>query len=234
MSRVLAPLFFTFLLTVSSPSSAAIMVLESQDIGTVESLDNSGPEAFAGFSIGDVVGIRIEFDDTTADSRSDVGAARYDDLDGKLILFNSTGASVEYGSGVRLEFDDRQEMEIRSISTSPTSGSPVLSGDIDLDTRGVDFFTDVDDLSQTFSDLAANTFSNDATQGSTTRYEAGAGDEIGMSISEAPSQTQWTVETLGSGATVVPEPTSIAVWGFVLIGFLGFGIRRQNRVPTKE
>lgn len=160
------------LLFIPSNSNAAVLNIGPLNVGPVISIDPASPDAQAGFQIGEEISLSFTFDDSVADLRSAVGAARYEDPNGVITLTGSTsGAILNYFGGVELQFDDNQEFEIDSIPDNALAGNTrILEDDIDFDTRGLAFFSDVDNLSLSLSELNTNFFPNNSSNVAFTEY----------------------------------------------------------------
>jgi hypothetical protein len=122
-----------------------------------------------------------------------------------------------YVSGIELQLDDDEEFEFDSIAGNASAGvSPILDGDIDFDTNGTAFFSDVDDLPTVFSDLNAPNFSfpnRNSTSSAYTEFFDGQGAVTGMEFGPPP----------------VPEPSTVVLFVVGILGILGVRYRGRKR-----
>ncbi len=209
-------------------TQAAIISVQVDNIGSVTSITSGSPEEAAGFLVGEDIQLNFTFDDTTPDNNPDIGAASYQDPNGTLTLTGLTsGSTLSYFGGIDLELDDDQELEIDGIPADATpSITPALNGDIDLNTQGTPFFSDVDDLSSVFADLFANPFPNLSTSASNTAFWDGSASVTGMDIGPVPNPATFTNVT---PAAAVPEPSSMLSLLLIGVPFVVKGVRHRNK-----
>ncbi|MDJ0581586.1 hypothetical protein, partial [Crocosphaera sp.] len=172
--------------------------------------------------------LNFTFDDTTPDNDSAIGAADYEDPNATLTLTGLTsGSTLSYFGGLELQLDDDEELEIEGIPVDATASvTPILGGDIDFDTQGTPFFSDVDDLSSVFADLFASPFPNLSTFDSDTRFWNGIESVDGMVIGAVPNPATFTNVT---PAAAVPEPSSMLSLLLIGVPFVVKGVRHRNK-----
>ncbi len=208
-------------------TQAAIISVQVDNIGSVTDITSGSPEEAAGFLVGEDIQLNFTFDDTTPDNNSDIGAASYEDPNATLTLTGLTsGSTLSYFGGIDLELDDDQELEIDGLLSEATSSiTPVFDGDIDFDTSGTPFFSDVDDLSSVFADLFANPFPNLSDNSSSSDFFDGIESVNGMTIGPVPNPATFTNVT---PAASVPEPSSMLSLLLIGVPFVVKGVRHRN------
>jgi len=214
---------------VAGTANAGLVTLEA-DVGPITTLHGGSDEAVAGFLLGEEIRAAFTFDDATIDSRGQPDGGRFNDPTGTIRLTGKTsGATFLYLGGIEIEVDDEQELEWESLSTSDgyaTLGQPnLISGDIDMDTKGTSFFSDPYTLTTVVSDLLASPFPNNIPPiyDAKTAYWNGVTSVHGMTFGPVPTNVVFT------SAGAVPEPTTLAMFGFGA-GVMGLvSIRRRRR-----
>ncbi|MEO0854961.1 MAG: PEP-CTERM sorting domain-containing protein, partial [Cyanobacteria bacterium J06648_11] len=204
---------------IAAPAAeAAIVSVGSLNVGPVFFLDPLGPEATAGFLIGENVLLDFTFDDTTPDDDAAIGSAQYNDPNSVVTLTGETsGASVVYAPGIELEFDNNEELEIDDIGGDADAvNTPLLEGDIDFNTLGTPFFTDVDNLALSLFELNTIPFPNQTDDTATTTFFNGVNAVDGMRFGPVPA---------------VPEPSTTL--GAIALGG-GFLWKRRKRRSSIE
>lgn len=201
---------------------ATVVTLQFDDVGTINTINPTSPEAAAGFLLNERLILQATFDDATVDSETNVGDGNFDDPNGFLKLIGVTsGASLIYTGGVEIEVDDDEEFEIESLAPNASAtNTSIISGDIDLDTQGTSFFTNPDVLATVVADLLANPFPSVTLAEANTDFWLGSTTDLGMDF--GPSSNP----TIITAITAVPEPITPAL---IVLGLGALGITRRRR-----
>ncbi|NQZ90386.1 MAG: PEP-CTERM sorting domain-containing protein [Colwellia sp.] len=216
------------LLSVTSIANAGIIYISVDTVGAITAIDDLSPENLAGFLLGEELRLDFTFDDSAVDLDTGTGMenqGKFRDSNATLSLTGLTsGATLSYFSGVDIEVDDKEELEIESIATSASATyTRIIGGDIDWNTHGTDFFTNPDNIAIVFADLFANSFSNSSGNSASTEYWNGAQSVQGISFGEVPNTSTFT----SSNATSVPEPTSLAILSLGLLGLVSRKVKKS-------
>lgn len=160
--------------------------------------------------LGESIQLMFNSDDSVPDQRPNLGTAKFQDPIATLMLTGLTSAAIlSYFGRLDLELDDDEELEIEAIPSSASFGvSSILDGDIDRDTEGTRFFSDVDDPGTVFSDLSANLFPSNSV--------------VGLRFGPASNSVLFTDQSASIAA--VPGPSAIPE--LVAAGALSRKIRR--------
>lgn len=225
-NNVLKSVFAAAALSLSSSSFAGIIDISVDNVGSIQSIEGLSPEANAGFLVGESLSLRFTFDDTTVLTPSTGVAPSVDsfiDSEAQLWLTGLTsGATLEYFSGLIIEVDSQHEFEIESIAMSASQEySQIIGGDIDWDTLGTAVFSDITSISTVFSELLASPFNNQSTFTASTRFWLNGSSHYGMEFGHVPSVSTFSPTSIST----VSEPTTFAVFG---LGLMALFLRKRK------
>ncbi|AFZ49711.1 hypothetical protein Dacsa_0988 [Dactylococcopsis salina PCC 8305] len=155
------------------------------------------------------------------------GEALYEYPNGVITLTGLTsGASIDYSGGIELNFPDNEEMDIDSTLFFPdASNSPILGNNINFDTLGTPFFSDVDNLALSLSELQASSFNNQSGAGGGTAFfdpSAMFNSETGMRFGPVPADN------------LVAEPVPFEAEGTMGLAALGGFFWYRKRKQAKN
>lgn len=225
-NNVLKSVFAAAALSISTSSFAGLIDISVDNVGSIQSIEDLSPEASAGFLVGESLSLRFTFNDATA-LTSSTGVVPSDDAfidtNAQLWLTGLTsGATLEYFSGLIIEVDNQHEFEIESIATSATQEfTQIIGGDIDWDTLGTNVFSDITSISTVFSELLANPFNNQSTNTASTRFWLNGSSHYGMEFGHVPSVSNFS----STNISTVSEPTTFVVFG---LGLMALFLRKRK------
>lgn len=212
-------------------AEAASFSVQVDNVGSISFLRPNGPEAAAGFQLGENLRLNFTFSDAILDNDASVGGADYEDPNATLSLTGLTsGSTLSYFGGVELQIDDNEELEIEGLPIQASASNPViLDDDIDFDTQGTPFFSDVNDLSSVFADLFANAFPNSSGNVAETQFWDGNSSLISMRFGPVSSPATFT-DLTAVDPKPVPEPASLL--GLAAIGAVAMGGALKKRASA--
>ena len=210
---------------------AATLSLQLDNVGTIHSISSNSPEAAAGFLLGEAVLLQFTFDDTIADTDAAADTGLFIDPNSSVTLVGATsGATQSYFGGLQLSVEDNNALEIVGIPTSATAiDSPVLSGEIELETTGAAFFSDGNNLAAVFADLLANPFPNNAFNIASTQFFNGGSSSLGIQFGAVSASAQFSLLPTNPDPeppTTTPEPSALIA--LVAALFAGSHLRKAR------
>jgi len=219
---------FATLLTVTNLVNASVINLSVDNIGAIQSITDTSPEANIGFIVGESLSLRFTFDSSillTPANGTTIAQDAFFDSGATLWLTGLTsGVTLDYFGGLIIEVDSKQEFELEGIEASATSTfTRIIGGDFDWDTKGSDIFSDISSLSTTFNELFANPFLNKSTNTASTRFWANGDSHLGMIIGPVPSSSTFSQTVVST----VPEPTSVVILSIGLLALASRKIKKQ-------
>jgi|GEM_PF-5047813 len=232
MSTFVRPLSIALTVLASSllpqVAHAATLSFQVDDVGIIHTINAGSPEAAAGFIMDERLLMQFSFDDAIADADADADAGNYSDASATLTLIGKdSGATLSYLGGLSLIVEE-DALEITGLPSSATAGqSPVLAGELELETSGAAFFSNVNDLSTVFADLLASPFPNNSASLAATEFFNGS-STVGIQFGPASASTQFSLlpaDPSGDPTATTPEPTSFIALVAVLLG----GVRCRRR-----
>jgi hypothetical protein len=192
-------------------------------------IGGGGPEAAAGFLVGERLDMIFSFDDATPDQLADPRAGQFVDPNGSIKLIGLTsGASLLYTDGIRIQvWEDVGFLNFRSADFSPTVEHPyTVFDDISFGTvPGASFFSNPNTLATVVADLIANPFpqgdDHDCCDARTRYYNELK--DFGMRF-----ETELNMNVTFSPVQNIPDGGSTVT--MLTLGLLGLGaIRRMMR-----